>query len=472
MVRLKGQGAQGIRIAEERKVNILRRPESQPNPNPYHNYLSHLLVTLYSVVRCTHRAIFFAVHISNPTMLDNSSRIQIDGSRGEGGGQIVRNAIAYAVLLHRAISIHSIRAGRSKPGLRAQHLTCLRLCRDIVGGTLTGDAVGSREISYDPPRKQTVLVDQHVDGINHVVGDTGTAGSICLLLQAALPVALYSKVPIQMELRGGTNASMAPQVDYLTGVMMPIAVANFGLSTDILVEISRRGFYPKGGGCINVLIPPLPRQKLRPIRLTNRGQIAKLRVSAFSAGNCPLWVANQMASAAMEELKACAELKHVLCKANVDIALDSCAIGSASGIILIAETTTGCILGGSGLGDRKIKPQKTGVECAKELMSAIHSGGCVDGWLQDQVILFMALADGVSEILTSCLTLHTQSAMDIASKMTGAEFEVIRLDGDRSENSASLFKDCSLPYVYGVEGLVTGNHLIRCKGIGHMPIAV
>jgi len=400
---------------------------------------------------------------------ESSSSIIIDGSQGEGGGQILRNAMVYATLLHqKPVEIINIRANRSKPGLRPQHMTGLRLCRDIAGGTLVGDEVGSSRVRYDPP-------DTSHQGRKHVVGDTKTAGSICLLLQAALPCALFatgggderSIEPVHLELRGGTNAAMAPQIDYMTEVFLPIAKARCGLPEGITINIERRGYFPKGGGVVKVLVPP-HLTKLKPISLLDRGHVTEVRVRAFYAGKCPRWVPEKMADAAVRALRQASNIiVPASVQPSVEVVLEPTTIDSASGILIVARTDTGCLLAGSALGRPKLKPNVTGTDASEELLQALRAGGCVDAWLQDQLILYMALADGTSEVKTGCLTLHTRTAIDVAEHMTGAKFEVEPLlPVEAKGQSDGISSGSTSSSVYGVNGIVEGQHLIRCRGIG------
>lgn len=398
----------------------------------------------------------------------------IDGSRLEGGGQILRNAVSYGAVLGRAVEVRNVRANRRpKPGLRPQHLTGMRLAADICGGHLRGDAIGSTEVGYEPPssREKASEISKGVkdgEGDRTFVGDTGTAGSICLLLQTALPCALFAAVrsfppsAVDLELRGGTNASMAPQVDYLTDVFLPAATEGFGLPP-IDIHVERRGYFPRGGGIVRARIPPMT-EKMRPIRLVERGRVADIRIRAFHAGKVPRWVAQKMADAAVKTLRieawgdADAALPSDF-RPKVEVVEDKSAVGSGSGLILVARTGTGCLLAGSALGRPKVRAEKTGEEAARELASALKAGGCVDEWLQDQLVLFMALAGGESEVLTGCLTLHTQTAIGVAEELTGVSFEVERLEGDLKERSGGDAK-------YGEAGRISGKHRIRCKGIG------
>ncbi|XP_056270699.1 RNA 3'-terminal phosphate cyclase [Pseudoliparis swirei] len=133
-----------------------------------------------------------------------SSAVEIDGSVMEGGGQILRVSAALSCITGSSINISKVRAGRSTPGLRPQHLSGLQLVSDLCSGSLQGAAVGSTDISLTPGKIQSG---------NHTA-DTKTAGSVCLLLQVALPCALFSDSSSRLILKGGTNAEMAPQIDY------------------------------------------------------------------------------------------------------------------------------------------------------------------------------------------------------------------------------------------------------------------
>lgn len=437
---------------------------------------------------------------------DDNSPLEIDGSYKEGGGQILRNAITYAVLLNKSVTITNIRANRPRnPGVRPQHLTGMKLAVEIgSGGELVGAEVGAKTVSYVCHGSDGGATHGEDDHDNEhpktFVADTGTAGSIALLLQAAFLPALVKSMRhhhpknntlttmpnVKIELRGGTNATGAPQIDYITDVFAPFINSYFRHSI-LGIQIIKRGYYPKGGGVVHVNLHPLPSSaaSLRPpvtfppIRLTKCLPISKLVIKAFSAGNCPAWIAEKMATGAMKELKRALRENEsfynriqgdqIIKDAAIEITHDKNCIGSGSGIMLVAyPNNKNCqtslhypALASSGLGDRKVPPLQTGSDAAKELIDCIASGGCVDRWLQDQIIPFMALAYGQSEILVGELTLHTQTAMKVAKDLTGCEFEVERLDNDVSGGDGVE----SERYGYG-EGGESGMHLIRCQGIG------
>ncbi|PWA21245.1 hypothetical protein CCH79_00009562 [Gambusia affinis] len=269
------------------------------------------------------------------------------------GGQILRVSAALSCITGSAIKIIKIRAGRSTPGLRPQHLTGLQLVSDLCSGSLQGASIGSTDISLTPGK---------VRSGNHTA-DTQTAGSVCLLLQAALPCALYADAASQLLLKGGTNAEMAPQIDYTVKVFKPV-VERFGVHFDC--DIRMRGYYPKGGGEVAVTAQPL--KELQP-------------------------------------------------------------------------SSTGCLFAGSALGKKGVYADKVGIEAAEMLLRNLRHNGCVDEFLQDQLIIFMALAKGTSRIRTGAVTLHTQTAIHVAEQLTQAKFTITKSE-DELSSSVTYIIEC------------------------------
>ena len=437
-----------------------------------------------------------------PSASPSPALIVLDGSYGEGGGQILRNSMSYAALLGLTLCIEKIRAGRSQPGLKAQHVASVELPAKLAAvnndddnaDCLRGCVLGSSCITYTPP--PPAANDNNVNQVctqqqeRHVTQTIGTAGSICLLLQSSLPVALFSPAPaVRLTLGGGTNATMAPQYDYWAQVFLPTLQRHCGLSTEaISAHVVRRGYFPKGGGQVDVHVqhPLTTQQTLQPIQLTNRGdEIVHLRVRAYYTGAWKRHQAEEMVDAAQSFLQ-----QHGLWpndetdKVTVDIVAERRAVGSGMGILLVAETNQGCLLAGSALCDRKVKGVAAGTAAANELLHTWLDGGAVDEWLQDQLVLYMALAAGTSRVVTGSLTLHTQTAIWVAEQLTAARFVVTRLDNGedndkqrQDDEDATKQSDSKRPRNntrqrppptadYGTHGRISGRHLIECTGIG------
>ncbi|XP_036377742.1 RNA 3'-terminal phosphate cyclase [Megalops cyprinoides] len=352
-----------------------------------------------------------------------ATTFEMDGSVMEGGGQILRVSAALSCIHGASIRINKIRAGRSTPGLRPQHLSGLELLRDMSGGNLEGAIVGSTEITLTPGK---------IKGGNHIA-DTQTAGSVGLLMQVSLPCALFSDGPSELCLKGGTNAEMAPQIDYTMKVFKPI-VEKFGVHFDC--DLRMRGYYPKGGG--EVVVKANPVKELSPISMTERGNITKIYGRAFVAGVLPFKLAKDMSTAAVRTIRK--EIKDLYINIQALQEKDK-ACGNGNGIIIIAESSTGCIFAGSSLGKKGVYADKVGMEAAEMLLRNIRHNGCVDEFLQDQLIIFMALAKGTSRIRTGPLTLHTQTAIHVAEQLTKAKFVVTKAE-DELSNSDTFIIEC------------------------------
>jgi RNA 3'-terminal phosphate cyclase (ATP) len=330
--------------------------------------------------------------------------IEIDGSVGEGGGQVLRVCLALSALTGESVGIKNIRINRATPGLRRQHVTAIRAAAEVASATVSGVTIGSSDITFSPSRRRG----------GTFCFDTKTAGSTMLILQALLPVLAFADQRAAITLVGGTNNPMAPQVDYVINVLNP-TLATMGF--DYELRLVRRGFYPQGGGVVEVFTDPIG--AIRPLEVFKLGSILGIRGVSHSR-NLPAHVVERQAKAATQ---TCASAGYP----NVAIALDAGrgvdGPSKGSGIVLWARTSTGGILGGDALGAPGKPAEQVGAEAASSLLAELSAGAPLDAHLTDQLIIWLALANARSKIKTSTLTLHAVTAMVVTEALTGCKFK-------------------------------------------------
>jgi RNA 3'-terminal phosphate cyclase (ATP) len=294
--------------------------------------------------------------------------IEIDGSFGEGGGQIVRTAVALSAVTGKPVRIARIRQGRPKPGLAPQHAWAILALAELCDAKTSGIAPGSSEITFVPGE---------IRGGSHKV-KIGTAGSVTLLMQCLLPAMLKTDIPVSLEVQGGTDVQWAPTVDYFKNVFLP-ALGCFGARVSL--EVRQRGYYPKGQGSVLLKVDPA---KLKAAHLSGiTSVITEETVLGIShCSNLPEHVARRQAEAALKELK---DLGY-----EARIALEALRLPSmGSGITLWSG-----FKGASHLGERGLPAETVGKKAAEALIQELKSGASVDVHLADQLIPYLAIAGG------------------------------------------------------------------------------
>jgi len=333
--------------------------------------------------------------------------IEIPGDLLEGGGQIVRTALALSALTGQPVSITKIREKRPNPGLQPQHFIAVKALAQICNAETSGLTVGSRQVTFVPHDR--------VGG--HFTVDVGTAGSIPLILQALMPAAAYTRTPTSLELTGGTDVRWSPTVDYIQLVELPL-LSRMGYQVQI--HVHRRGHYPKGGGRVNVNIKPPG--ILKAVRWVERGELSGISGVSHCV-RLPSHVAQRQTDAAKERLRTEGF-------GNVNIAVETYPpnqdphVAPGSGITLIAKFTGGAILGADSLGERGKPAESVGEEAAIKLLEEIASGARVDKHMGDIIIPYMTVADGVSEVQVSEITQHTMTNIKVAELLTRVKFAV------------------------------------------------
>lgn len=321
--------------------------------------------------------------------------IEIDGSYGEGGGQILRSAVAVSAITGRAVRIVNIRKNRPRPGLSIQHIKSIELVSRMAGATTEGLSPGSTEITFTPSK---------VSGGKYFL-DIGTAGSISLVLQSVTPVAAFAPSPVSIEVVGGTDVRWSPTIDYFKYVTMP-ALSMFGFRGSL--ELLSRGYFPVGGGRVVIDIEP---SDLRGAILDDHKDGPVKGVSASS--HLPPHVSRRQGDAARKYLKeAGIEVGDIVADVRNDLS-------TGSSITLYSGYH-----GGSALGERGLPAEKVGTEAAINIANCIESGAAVDPFLCDQLVTFMALSKGPSHVTTSSVTSHAATNMWIMEKMTGRRFTI------------------------------------------------
>jgi len=328
--------------------------------------------------------------------------VQIDGSHMEGGGAVVRLATALSVLTRKPVRIFSIRANRPNPGLRTQHLRGLQAIAGFCGARLEGAALGSKEIFFYPGEVSEKRIEISIE----------TAGSVGLVLQSLLIAAMRAKERVVIEINGGaTFGKYAPPLQYIQFVLLPI-LRKMGYRVEI--NILRHGFYPAGGARVQVIVNPC--SALSPLEMGERGEVETVDlISTASSGLKKPRVSERQTRAAAEVLKAAGYEPNVR-----SVYSDSKCPGS--GVVVVAKTSKGCVLGSDGLGERGKPAEHVGEEAAAKLLRIIDSGATVDEHMSDQILPYMALADGKSSVVAHSLTSHAETNMWVIKQFLGVEF--------------------------------------------------
>ena len=334
--------------------------------------------------------------------------IQIDGSRGEGGGQILRTALSLSALTGRPVRITDIRAGRPRPGLAAQHLAAVRAAADVCGARVGGSRKGSLEVRFEPgpPRAGTYRF------------EIGTAGSACLVLQTVVLPLASAGGESAVTVTGGTHVPWSPPFEFLAGVWTE-AVHRFGICAE--AALRRAGFYPRGGGEVRCQVGAA-HFPLEPLRLAEPGRLLRVRGVAGTA-RLPGHVGQRMARRAREALAPLG--------VPVDVeprCLDAPSPGAY--LVLVAECENAA-LAASALGERGKPADRVAEEAAGELRSLLGAGAAVDPHLADQILLPAALAAGTTEYTTCRVTRHlTTNAWVIGRILPEAR---VRIEGREGE---------------------------------------
>ncbi len=354
--------------------------------------------------------------------------IKLDGNWGEGGGSIVRVALALSTITGEPFEIDSIRKGRATPGLKNQHLYCIRALEKLCNAESEGAELGSTCLKYRPGKikGQTLSI------------DIKTAGSISLLLQSLILPSVFADSTVRLKIIGGTCGKWAMPFDYLNNVFLP----HIRKYADIEAKLQGRGYYPKGGGKVDLRIKPkfnLENINQAPkIGLTEQGSLIQIKGISHASSDL------QKASVAERQARAAKlALSQFNCPVNIQAEYSN-ALSIGSGITLWAvcskdpgeiDFNNPIIIGADALGERGKKAEVVGREAAENLAKEINSKAPVDLHLADNLIQFLAVMGG--KIKVSKITRHTLTNIYDCEKFFGKIFSV-----DEENKVISSVKGC------------------------------
>ena len=324
--------------------------------------------------------------------------VRIDGSFGEGGGQILRSSLSLSLVTGRPFRIENIRASRQKPGLLRQHLTAVQAAVEVGSAEVEGASLGSKALTFVPGKVRA-------GGFHFAIG---TAGSGTLVLQTILPALITAAGPSRVEIEGGTHNPAAPPFDFLQRSFMPLIER---MGPKVTLELERYGFYPAGGGRFVVDITPT--DVLKPMNLEERGEITTKRATALVA-NLPYHIARRELDTVGKllnwdsDLLRCEDTKNSVSPGN---------------LVMIEVQSSNVTEIFTSFGMLGVSAEDVAIDAAEQASAYLHSHATVDEHLADQLLLPLALAGGGSFSAVS-LNTHAKTNMEVIRKFLPVRFEV------------------------------------------------
>ena len=340
--------------------------------------------------------------------------LEIDGSKGEGGGQLLRSSLTMSVILDQPIRIRSIRARRSTPGLQPQHLTCVDALTKLTNADVAGATLGSHELAFAPHALKAGTYRFDVADVRP------SAGALSLIFQALVLPLAFADGASKLTLLGGTHVPMSPTVQYLQMVYLP-TIVQMGVQVD--VQLKKWGWYPMGGGEAVIEIHP---SKLSGIHLSERGPLKGIKVTS-AASNLSMSITRRQRDSVLQILEAEG------IEATSEI-VDAPSPGKGSIVFMLAEFEKSRA-GFAALGGRGKRAEIVGEEVCEEFMNFLKSDAAIDQYLADQLVLLMALAKGRSSFSTSKITSHLLANIWVAEQFLPVKFWVAGDEGKPGEVS-------------------------------------
>ena len=336
--------------------------------------------------------------------------VEIDGQYGEGGGQIVRTSLALSSILKEPVHITNIRANRKKPGLKPQHVTCVKALAAITDAEVKGGELDSTDLIFEPKMHRSGEFSFNVADVK------SSAGSVTLILQALLPPLLFGPEKSQVSIRGGTHVEWSPPAHYIMNVFLPTL---HKMGANVKLSLNRFGWYPKGKGSVTLVVEPL--HELHPIQCKDRRDLKSLQGLSVSS-KLPMGVAKRL------RRKADSLLREAGYDALIKM-FDTPASCTGAGLLLWAEFEESWA-GFSALGRRGRPAETVAEDAVQQFFDFMKTGAAVDEHLADQLIIYLALAQGVSSFTTSRITQHLLTCAWVVEQFLPVKFEVEGEEGE------------------------------------------
>ena len=327
--------------------------------------------------------------------------IQIDGSQGEGGGQILRTALALSMITGQAFELINIRAGRKKPGLMRQHLVCVQASQHISQAYVEGAELHSQRLYFAP---------QHVQSGKYQF-QIGSAGSTTLVLQTLLPALLLQNESSELTISGGTHNPLAPTADFIEHCFLP-ALEKLGIAVEF--KLNKAGFFPIGAGEIQIKIQPW--QHRNKLNLLDRGTLQS--TEAFAA------VLNLSEEAQIAQRELATLNKRLKLDTQQQFHLNGISQGNTAYVKVAHQNHVQLF---TTLGEMRKSAEQIANHLAEQVKRYIASQAVVDEYLADQLLLPLALGQG-GEFTAQCISEHTRTQAVMIEKFIDCEIEFIELN--------------------------------------------
>ena len=317
--------------------------------------------------------------------------LKINGGHGEGGGQIIRSAIALSCITKKPIHLENIRKNRKISGLRPQHLTAIKILQKVANAKVIGAKIGSTEIKFIPGNIENL----------ELVEDVGTAGSIPLILQVLIPVVAISKKQLNLKIKGGTDVLWSPTIDY-TQYVLQEAYSRMGINFSF--ELIKRGYYPKGGGEIKLQVYP---SNVKSILFSKRKTKEVKLICSFSK-----FTNNEIENKINKIIEKLTEANYIV---NVEIKSEEALDSGAS--LLIYSIDNDSIIGIDALYNKKTD------EFDLDIDNFIKNYS-IDDNLADMLVVPASLSAGKTIFPVKEITKHLETNLFVTSKITGCKYGI------------------------------------------------